>query len=114
MEIVSDKKETIFRKDFEGKPRYQISLVKKKKDNSYEYGYIQVRFKQDITLKNNTKIMIKEAWLSFTTYENKTYPYIFINDFSIVDEGEMQTELKTKTYSDFGEQIKITDEDLPF
>lgn len=110
MEIISNREEMIFRKDFEGTPRYTLGLSKKDKDGNYEKGYITVKFKQGVELNNQTKIKIKNAWLSFNQRDNKTYPYIFINDFSIANEPE----LKTKTFSDFGEQIKITDEDLPF
>lgn len=116
MEIVSSKEEMIFRKDFEGKPRYTLGLSKKRQDGTYEKGYIQVRFKQDVNVPNQTKIKIKRAWLSFTLYENKTYPFIFISDFDVVGEKE------ENPFKNFGEsikedgfqQIEITDDDLPF
>lgn len=112
MDIVSNREEMIFKNEYEGKITYKIGLYKKNKEGNLENGYMQVRFKQGVDLNNQTRILIKSAWLSFAKYENKTYPYIFINDFNIVDKGE--TELKTKTKSDPGEQLKITDEDLPF
>ena len=124
MEIVSDRKETIYRKDFDGKPKYSIGLAKKDKNGNYENGFMSVYFKPDVTLKNKTKIMIKNAWLSFYLKDNKTYPYIFINDFAITDEGEMQetkgdevnpfSEMKVRVESDFGKQITIEDSALPF
>lgn len=124
MEIVSDREEMIFRKDYNGKPFYSIGLSKKTKNGTYENGYMSVYFKSDVTLRNKTKIMIKSAWLSFNLKENKTYPYIFINDFTITDEGEMQetrnnevnpfAAMKEKVESDIGKQIKIDDNDLPF
>ena len=111
MNIVSDKEILIFRKDYKGIPKYTISLSKKNKDNSYDYGYMTVRFKKDVTLRDRTKIMIKDAWLSFTTYDNKTYPYIFINDFTITDEGGMQ---ESNPYKEFGEQLELEESELPF
>ena len=124
MEIVSDRDEMIFRKDFDGKPSYSIGLSKRLKNGEYEKGYLTVYFKQDVTLRNKTKIAIKQAWLSFNLRDNKTYPYIFINDFTIIDEGEMQEtkgdevnpyqEMNTKVEADIGQQIEITDDDLPF
>lgn len=124
MEIISEKDELIFRKDFNGKPNYSICLSKKDKNGNYENGYMTVRFKKDVSLRNKTKIAIKNAWLSFNLHDNKTYPYIFINDFTIVDEGEMQEtkgnevnpyqEMSVKVESDFGQEIRIEDEDLPF
>ena len=122
MEIISTKEEMIFRNEYEGKVSYKIGLSKKNKEGQYEKGYMAVRFKQDVNLNNQTRIKIKEAWLSFNTHEKKTYPYIFINDFSIVeDERQNGTNevnpyeyIKAKVESDIGEQITITDEDLPF
>ena len=124
MEIVSDRNETIYRKDFDGKPKYSIGLVKKDKSGNYENGYMSVYFKPDVTLRNKTKIMIKNAWLSFYLKDKKTYPYIYIDDFAITDEGEMQETkgdevnpfqaMKTKVESDLGQQITIEESELPF
>lgn len=120
MEIISQKNEMIFRNEYEGKVSYKIGLSKKNKEGQYEKGYMAVRFKQDADLNNQTRIKINEAWLSFNTHEKKTYPYIFINDFSIVEDENKTNEvnpyeyIKAKVESDIGEQITITDEDLPF
>ena len=118
MEIVSDKKETIYRKDFDEKPRYTIGLSKKKKEDKYENGFMTVRFKQDVKLENKTNIMIKKAWLSFNQYENKTYPYIFISEFEIVKEEQKEENpyeyMRYKVESDIGKQIEISDEEIPF
>lgn len=119
MEVVSNREEMVFRKDFEGKARYTLGLSKKQQDGTYEKGYITVRFKQDVELNNQTKIFIKSAWLTFSKHEGKTYPYIFINDFSVVDTTPVKEE---NPFKDFGEsikedrteQIEITDDDLPF
>jgi hypothetical protein len=117
MEIVSNREEMIFRNEYEGKVSYKIGLSKKNKDGQFDKGYMQVRFKQGVELNNQTRIKINKAWLSFNTHEKKTYPYIFINDFSIVeDKNEVNPYeyMKAKVESDIGEQITITDEDLPF
>ena len=116
MEIVSNKEEMIFRNEYEGKVSYKIGLSKKNKEGQFDKGYIPVRFKQGVELNNQTRILIKEAWLSFNTHDKKTYPYIFINDFNIIDKGEKNPyeDMKTKVESDFGEQIQITEQDLPF
>lgn len=123
MEIVSKREEMIFRNEYEGKVSYKIGLSKKNKEGQFDKGYMPVRFKQDIELNNQTKILIKEAWLSFNTHEGKTYPYIFINDFTIIDKGIEKKEtneanpyeyMKAKVESDFGEQITISEDDLPF
>lgn len=122
MEIISNKEEMIFRNEYEGKVSYKIGLSKKNKEGQFDKGYIPVRFKQGVDLNNQTRILIKEAWLSFNTHDKKTYPYIFINDFSIVDKGIEKKETSPfeefgnniKSDFDKGEQIEITDSDLPF
>lgn len=129
MQVISDKEEMIFRKDYNGNPSYSIGLSKKNKDGKYENGYMGVHFKKGVDLKNQTKIKIKEAWLGFNQNEKKTYPYIFINDFEISEEPAKEVanngkkEEKNpfeefgdsiKTEFDVGQQIQIEDEDLPF
>lgn len=124
MKITNDKEMIIFRKDFKGIPKYSTPISKKNKDNSFDNAYMQVKFRKDTTLRNKTKLMIKDAWFSFDKYEGKTYWYIFINDFTITDEGEMQETngnevnpyeyMKAKVKSDVGEQIQIDESDYPF
>lgn len=121
MKVVSNREEMVFRKDFEGNARYTLGLSKKQQDGTYEKGYITVRFKQDVELSNQTKIFIKSAWLTFSKHEGKTYPYIFINDFSVVDTTPEKPK-EENPFKDFGEsikedgfqQIEITEDDLPF
>lgn len=113
MEILSNKEEMIFRRDYNGKPSYSLGLSKKKQDGSYEKGYINVNFKKGVELQNQTKIKIKSAWLDFYKKEKATIPTIFINDFEIVEQIPVE-QLTTKTESDFGQQIQIQPEDLPF
>lgn len=116
MQIISDKEEMIFRKDYNGKPTYSVGLSKKDKDGNYINGYMNVKFKNGVELENQTKIKIKEAWLGFNQQEKKTYPYIFINDFEIVEEKNQFEEFgnNIKTESKIGQQIEIKSEDLPF
>lgn len=116
MQLISDKEEMVFRKDFENNVTYSLGLSKKDKNNNYVNGYINVVFKKGIDLQNKTKIKIKEAWLSFNQKENRTYPYIFINDFDVVEEKDPFKEFgeSIKTEFDTGKQIQIDPEDLPF
>lgn len=118
MQIISDKEEMIFRKDWNDKKLYSIGLNKKNKDGSYTNGYMNCQFKNDVVLENKTKIKIKEAWLTFYLKDKQTYPYIFINDFDIVEQEQTNPFEEfgdsIKTESDIGQQIEIEDEDLPF
>lgn len=124
MQVISDRDEIIFRRDYDGKPSYSLGLSKKDKEGNYVNGYMNVRFKKEVDLPSQTRIKIKEAWLGFNQQEKKTYPYIFINDFEVAETPEKKEEPKKdpfqefgdsiKTESDVGEQIRIEDEDLPF
>ena len=120
MQIITDKEEMIFRKDYNDRPSYSLGLSKKDKDGNYVNGYMNVNFKKGVELQNKTKIKIKEAWLGFNAKDGKTYPYIFINDFDIIEEKKEETNPfeqfgeSFKTESEIGEQIQIDDSDLPF
>ena len=124
MEIISNKEEMIFKSEYNDKPIYRIGLTKKDKDGKYIKGYMNVNFKKGVELGNMTKIKIKNAWLDFYKVDIKTVPVIFISDFEVI-EGTQKAETPTqnpyedfgnniKTVFDTGEQIQITDEDLPF
>lgn len=108
----------VFVKEYEGRKLYSIGLSKKNKDGGYDNGYISARFRKDVVLDNKTRIKVKEAWLSFNTNENKTFPFIFINDFEILGTAKP----KEDAFKEFGdnlktkreEQVEIQESDLPF
>lgn len=101
----------VFRRDNEYGAFYSIGMSKKLEDGNYENGYMDVRFKKDAELDNMTKINIKEAWLTFYLKDEgefkTTKPYIFINDFEIVENDVDFSNYETS-------EIEIDDEDLPF
>ena len=109
MNITNDRPVMIFRREYQDKVFYNVGLSKKNKDGSYTNGYMSVQFKNDVSLNDKTKIKIKNAWLTFYLKDSETKPYIFINDFEVVDEVN---NLKTKT--EVQQQFDYTDEDLPF
>jgi glutaredoxin len=122
MNLEAGKITMVFVKEFDGRKTYSIGLSKKNKNGSYENGFMSARFKKDVEIANKTRIKIKEAFLSFNVKDNKTFPYIFINDYEIISETnpehkeiqEMTNDEHYKTKSDTFEQVEITDEDLPF
>ena len=107
MKFENLKNKMIFRRDNDYGSFYSIGLSKKNEDGSYENGYLDVRFKKGIELENKTKININESWLSFYKKNNGEYdttvPYIFINDFEIVDSDSEETP-----------DTDFDDSDLPF
>ena len=116
MNIISDRKEMVFVKDYNGKELYSLGISKKNQDGSYTNGYISCRFKKDVHLKNMTMIKLKQAWLDFYLKDKATISYIFINDFEILETSNDIKEEKVSLdpYEEMGEQILIEDKDLPF
>lgn len=117
MEIISNKEEMVFKNEYNGKTFYSIGVSKKNQDGKYENGYINVRFKKDVELDNQTKIKIKKAWIDFYCKDRKTFPYIFVSEFDPVEEKKDVFEEfgeSIKTESQIGEQIEITEDDLPW
>ena len=94
----------IFKREYQGKIFQSVGLSKKNQDGTYTNGYMAVQFKNNVSLDDKTKINIKKAWLTFYLKDNETKPYIFINDFEIVNNPQKEFERK----------IQITDNDLPF
>ena len=111
MDIISNRKETIFRRDFEGKPFYSIGMAKKKQDGSYENGYADVVFNKDVVLENKAQIMIKKAWLDFYTKDKKTHLFIRVSEFE-----EVKEQPKEKKDDGWGnpKDIVIDEDELPF
>ena len=109
----------VFRKDSEYGTSYSIGLNKKNKDGSYTNGYIPIKFKKEVELENQTKIFIKNAFLTFyINKDKKTVPYIMCLEF---EKAEFD---KPKTNSEIMKEVaeapevdvdfQITDDDLPF
>ena len=116
MEVISNREEMIFRSERDGKVSYAIGLSKKKEDGTYEKGFMPVKFKKGIELKDRTKITIKEAWMDFFKIDKKTIPYIFINKFDMASDFEaikQVSELPPREKTRL-EQDTVEDNNLPF
>ena len=121
MNINFDKEITIYRYDGQYGATYSIGLSKKTQDDKTEYGYMPCKFRKGVKLQNKTKIRIKNAWLSFNTKDKKTYPYIFINSYEELYNGEqlkeeqkVEEQKKEDPYQEFAQEVNITDDMLPF
>lgn len=116
MNIESDREKTIYRHTKDDKVFYSIGLSKKQKDGTYLNGYMSCRFPKDADIPDKTKIKIVQGWVDFYLKEEKTYPYIFINKYEVVEEQQEEVQevpqnIKTD-YDDSG--IQLNDNDLPF
>lgn len=116
MNIQTDKIKTIYKYTTDNKEYYSVGLTHKKQDGSYEMGFISCRFKKNIKLEHKTKILIKGGWIDFVVKDKKTIPFIFINEFEIVqDEQDNIQDIHTKTtYDNDKTEIKLNDNDLPW
>ena len=129
MNIESKQPYTVFRNDYNQYTFYKIGISKKDATGKWINGYIRCKFKKDIVLENKTRIYIKKAWLSFDLKEKETIPFIFVSEFETVDEviennktsaDKLQTTAEIvqseaeDPFKNFGEEIEIRDEDLPF
>ena len=116
MNIQSDKPKMIYKyKTKDGKEFYSIGLSKKKQDGTYENGFMSCKFKKGIKLENKTEIMIKGGWINFDIKDKKTYPFIFINEFEIVEpkQEEVNEFSAMKTTTEYKEdEVTLTDEDI--
>ena len=129
MNIESKQLYTVYRNDYNQYTFYKLGISKKDTSGKWVNGYIKCKFKKDKVLENKTRIYIKKAWLSFDLKEKETIPFIFISEFETVDttienSKSSATNLQCSTnenskvtedpFEDFGEEIEIRDEDLPF
>lgn len=84
MQISNEYPVLVFKREYEDKTFYSLGLSKKNQDGTYMNGYMECRFKKGVEIDNQTNIFIKNAWLSFYLKENKTIPYVFINEYQLV------------------------------
>lgn len=101
MNITNDKPVMVFKNEYNGKVFYNMGLSRKDLDGNWENGSIGVQFKKGVSLNNQTKIIIKNAWLTFYKKDKITVPYIFINEFEV--ENEVQEEFNP--FADFGDNM---------
>jgi hypothetical protein len=120
MNISNDNAVMIFKREYEGNTFYSVGLNKKNQDGTYTNGYMPCQFKKGAAVEDKTKIYIKKAWLSFYLKDKETKPYIFISEFTTLDNAMKQgkeavaEEPKKDPYKDFAQEVVITEEDLPF
>lgn len=124
MNITNENPVMIFKREYQGNTFYSLGLSKKKQNGGYENGYINCQFKKDVSVEDKTKIYIKQAWLTFyLDKSNKTIPYIFINEFTTVEQTIEQTKEEVKQNNDPFEEfskeanlneLEVSAMDLPF
>lgn len=108
----------VFKREYEGKTFYSLGLSRKDRDGNYINGYMTCRFKNGVEVPDKAKIYLKNAWLDFYLKEKETKPYIFISEFEtveeVIDSTKAEAEEQIDPFKEFGQEITLTDEDLPF
>lgn len=120
MNVQTDKKIIVYRKDTQYGINYSISLLRKDKDGEYIHAYIPVRFRNDGDLEDKTKIYITNAFLTFyLKQDKKPVFYIMIMDYETIEETiekSKETASKNQTsiiaYEEFAAENDLSD--LPF
>lgn len=105
MKISNEYPIMIFANKKDDRTYYQMGISKKNQDGTYMNGYLQCQFKKGVELDNQTNIYIKDAWLSFYIKDNKTIPYVFINEYELVADVIKSFEK---------DEVVLSPEDLPF
>lgn len=126
MLVLDNYSKMIFRRDNEFGTFYQIGLSKKDRNNNYINGYMNVQFKKGVSLENQTKIVIKNAFIDFyLDKNNRTVPYIMITDYELADEQSNSNQMSQANdnkgidiFKEFGEAVTAKEDldslDLPF
>ena len=112
MKLIHEYPVKVFSKTFEGKKYYKIGLSKKDQNGNYLNGYLDARFRKDVDVDTDKKIYIQDAWLDFYVKDKVTHPFMFVNKFEYV--SDVIKNEKADSDVEFGEEVILTDDDLPF
>ena len=131
MNLTIERPCVLFRNDYNGYSYYKIGMSKKSQTGEWINGYIRCKFKKGVTLENQTKINIKSSFLSFDLIDRKSIPCIVVTEFETVDETIEKAKVSNDTaiqnvvdnmvkqeqsdpFKDYGEEVVISDDMLPF
>lgn len=71
-------------------PIYSTQVSSKDKAGNWKSAYVTLRFKNGVDVPNKSVIKIKQGFISFNpnVANGAKYPFVFVNDFEIIEEGE--------------------------
>lgn len=107
MKISNEYPVMIFRKEFNDKTFYSMGLSRKKQDGTYENAYIDVRFKGEVNIPNQTNIYVKDGFMSFYIKDGKPVYYLVITDYQLVADVIKETSFEK-------DEVVLSPDDLPF
>lgn len=114
MKIIHEYPVKIFKNEALGYTFYRMGLSKKDQNGKYMNGSIDVHFRKDVEIDVDKKIYIQDAWLDFYVKNKVTHIYIFINKFEYVSDVIKDEKIETDPFEEFGNEVELTDDDLPF
>lgn len=119
--IVAGRKYRVFKNTVNDVNYYKICISQKNYDGTTERFYKDIRFKKGVDIKNESDIIINEAYENYRRNPKDKYngiSYLNITNFTLCETEEQQRE---QAYSDYQDTLNenengssITDADLPF
>jgi len=92
MNISTEKPIIVYRYDGQYGTTYSIRISKKNEKGEYINAFIPIKLKDNADLKNNDRILINQAFLSFySKKDNMNQFYIMILDYQLENEKPIET-----------------------
>lgn len=69
---------------------YSTQVSSKDKAGNWKSAYVTLKFRNGVDVANKTVIQIKNGFMTFNSNatNGEKYPYVFVDDFEILKEGE--------------------------
>lgn len=118
--IMAGKKYRVFKNTYNDRNYYRIQVKQTNYDKTEDIYYINVQFKKNVELSNESDIIINEAFENIRPNKLDKYNgihYLVITDFTLVEREE---QLQAQAYKDFrdnldqNENMDIDASQLPF
>lgn len=118
--IMANKKYRVFKNTYNDRNYYRIQVKQKNYDGQEDIYYINVQFKRNIELPNESDIIIKEAYENIRPNKLDKFNgihYLVITDFEKVENEE---QAQAQAYKDFqdnlyaNENADVDSSQLPF
>ena len=114
MKVIHEYPLKVFESKYQDKTYYKLGISKKDQNGNYINGYLDCRFRKDVEVDTSKKIYIQDAWLDFYVKDKVTHHFLFVNKFEYVSDVVKNENAASDPFEDFGNEVVLTDEDLPF
>lgn len=116
--IEAGKKYRVWKSTYNDRNYYKIQIVQTEYDNTKSKYYINLQFKKNVELENQTDIIIHKAFENFRPNPSDKYNpivYLMVTEFEVCEREE---QVQAKAYADFqqnlyenelGDEVEISD-----